>query len=88
MKPPFKYDGFDDAIIGIGHTSTSTELIVYSYNKIIECLMKDMSEDDAHDYASFNILGLHIGEGQPIILIELSPKEVLEHFEKLQKEQM
>ena len=83
MTTSLKYDGLDKAIIGIGHTSTSDQLVVYSYEKIIDCLMKqDMSYEDAVDYADFNILGLHIGPGQPVVLFEMTPEETLEHFDE------
>ena len=60
-------DGFDDAIIGIGsqmgHTKT---VVIYSQTKIIECLMKDMSADDAIEYFEFNTLGAYVGDTTPI----------------------
>ena len=59
-----KADGFDEAIIGV-----STDIrLVYSIEKIIELLMKDMSEDDAIDYFYFNIDGAYLGEKTPIYI--------------------
>ena len=81
MTTAYTYDGLDKAIIGVGHTSTNDQLVVYSYKKIIDCLMEQgMDYDEAVDYADFNILGLHIGFGQPIILFDMTPEEVMEHF--------
>lgn len=86
MKPPYKYDGLDEAIVGVGHTSVDTELVVYSYEKIIKCLEKDMSKEDAHEFAAINILGMHIGEGQPIVLFEAPPDVVLDYMKQLTEE--
>jgi hypothetical protein len=59
-----KADGFDEAIIGV-----STDIrLVYSVDKIIESLMKDMSEDDAIDYFYFNIDGAYLGDKTPIYI--------------------
>lgn len=80
MTKAYKYDGLDKAIIGIGHTSDNTQLVVYSYDKVIAHLMEDMSYEDAVDYADFNILGLQIGPGQPVVLFDMTPEETLEHF--------
>lgn len=83
MTRAYKYDGLDKAIIGVGHTSDNTQLVVYSYEKIIAHLMEDMSYEDAVDYADFNILGLHIGRGQPVIVFEMTPEQALEHFDDI-----
>jgi hypothetical protein len=45
-------------------------------------MKQDMSYEDAVDYADFNILGLHIGPGQPVILFEMTPEEAIEHFDE------
>ena len=59
-----KADGFDEAIIGV-----STDIrLVYSIDKIIESLMKDMTEDDALDYFYFNIDGAYLGDKTPIYI--------------------
>lgn len=59
-----KADGFDDAVIGV-----STDIrLVYSIDKIIKSLMKDMTEDEAIDYFYFNIDGAYLGEKTPIYI--------------------
>ena len=40
-------DGFDDAIMGL---DTNSLRVVYSKQKMIECLLKDMELDDAIEY--------------------------------------
>ncbi len=56
-------DGFNDAIIGIDENSLR---IIYSVTKCIEILMKDMSEEDALEYFSYNVSGAYVGEKTPI----------------------
>ena len=58
-----KADGFDDAIIGIDEHSMR---LIYSVSKCIEILMKDMSEEDAMEYFSYNVSGAYVGEKTPI----------------------
>ena len=59
-----KVDGFDDALIGL---STDCRL-VYSVDKIINTLKKEMSEDDAVEYFYFTIECAYIGEQMPIFI--------------------
>lgn len=68
------FDGLDDAIMGISTVYTRPTRIVYSYNKIIEILMRDMPYEDAVEYFDFNISCLWAGEGTPAILYE--PEEL------------
>ena len=58
-----KADGFDEAIIGVDET---TMRLIYSVKKCIEILMRDMSEEDAMEYFSFNISGAYVGNKTPI----------------------
>jgi len=58
-------DGFDDAIIGI---CTKTNKIVYSKTKCIEVLCKDMEEEEAEEYFSYNVDGAYVGELTPIFV--------------------
>ena len=56
-------DGLDEAFIGL--TSNNIRA-VYSINKIIECLSKDMSEDEAWEYFDYNIECAYVGEKTPV----------------------
>lgn len=56
-------DGFDNAIIGIEENSMR---LIYSKEKIIETLMQEMEEIDAHEHYDFNIAGGYVGELTPI----------------------
>jgi len=61
-------DGFDDAIIGL---DTNSLRVVYSKQKMIECLMKDMELDDAIEYLEFNTWGAYVCEQTPIYIDEI-----------------
>jgi hypothetical protein len=54
-------DGFNEAVIGV-----CGEKLVYSIEKIIQILCRDMSEEDAWDYYSYNIEGSYVGEQTPL----------------------
>lgn len=58
-----KADGFDDAIIGVDHSSGR---LIYSVSKCIDILMQDMSEEDACEYFYYNVEGAYVGEKTPI----------------------
>lgn len=59
-------DGFDAAIIGI---SEGIEPVVcYDWNKCVEILMKDMSEEDAIEHMSFNVTGAYVGPRTPVFI--------------------
>ena len=61
---------FAKAIVGI----TTDERLVYSYERIMECLMEtdDISEEDAIEYIDYNIVGSLTPdiEASPIIIHE------------------
>jgi len=58
------WDRLNDAIIGIGGRCGMEEVFVYSYDKILDILMKEdgMTEREAIDYVEFNIAGSYVGE--------------------------
>lgn len=58
-----KADGFDEAIIGVDER---TMRLVYSITKCIQILCRDMNEEDAIEYFSFNVSGSYMGEKTPI----------------------
>ena len=67
-----KLDGFDDAIMGVVQR-IGLQAICYDTHKVIEILMKDMSEEDAWDYYSYNMLGAYVGESTPVFLERMEP---------------
>ena len=58
-----KADGFDEAIIGLDESSMR---LIYSISKCITILCRDMIEEDAIEYFSFNVQGSYVGEKTPI----------------------
>lgn len=58
-----KADGFDEAIIGVDET---TMRLIYSVKKCIEILIRDMSEEDAIEYFTFNVSSAYVGDKTPI----------------------
>ena len=62
-----KADGFDEAIIGVDETSMR---LIYSVERCIEILMRDMSEEDALEYFSYNVSGAYVGEKTPIWCVD------------------
>ena len=58
-------DGLDEAIMGFDPNSWQ---VVYSRNKVIKLLQErdKMTEEEALDYAEFNIFNAYIGERTPV----------------------
>ena len=77
-----KWDGFDNAIIGVGERCTTDSMIVYDYDKMVKVLVTrdDMSYEEAEEYIDFNIVGAWIGDTTPIIVTKKSIKEIEEEY--------
>jgi hypothetical protein len=56
-------DGFDEAIIGVDENNPR---LIYSVSKCIEILCRDMDEEDAVEYFSYNVSGAYLGPNTPI----------------------
>lgn len=56
-------DGFDEAVIGLDDFSMR---LIYSKNKCIQILCREMSEEDANEYFEFNVKQAYLGEKTPI----------------------
>jgi hypothetical protein len=63
-------DGLEDAIIGVVEEFGNGRRILYSRDKIIQilCERDSMTEEDAEEFYSFNILGLYASEQNPVFL--------------------
>jgi len=59
--------GFSEAFIGVA-TQFDRVMAVYDRQKCIEILMRDMSEEDAHEYFEFNVIGAYVGENTPAFI--------------------
>jgi hypothetical protein len=66
-------DGFDEAIIGIGHRCGQIPLVVYDVEKCISILMEreGWPRDDAVEFFEFNTAGAWAGDGTPIWLYKM-----------------
>jgi hypothetical protein len=62
-----KADGFNSAIVGV---DTDACRVVYSKQKMIECLVLDegWSLEDAIEYLQYNVWGAYINEYTPLYL--------------------
>jgi len=58
-------DGLDEAIIGFDPNAWK---VVYSRTKVIELLQSrdKMTEEEAIEYAEYNIFGAYIGDATPV----------------------
>lgn len=60
-------EGWDEALIGYGWR-LNTPIAAYDRAKVMELLQKEMSEEEADEYISFNIEGAYVGEGTPLFI--------------------
>ena len=67
-ETPLTADGFDKAIVG---TCAATGRIIYSVEKMLRILEREMSPEEAYEYFDFNILGAYMGEGTPIYMYKI-----------------
>lgn len=65
-----KLDGYDDCLVGICN-SFHGYLLVYSEEKIIEKLEKEMSLEKALEYYDYNFLGGNYGTHSPVYFYEM-----------------
>lgn len=88
QNKPLKMDGFDSAIIGIAEVPGQGMLLAYSEEAILKTLVErdGMTEEDAEEYYTFNILGAYVGPGQPIIVCGMIPEDALRSLEELETE--
>ena len=77
-----KWDGFDNAIIGVGERNNTDSMIVYDYNKMVKILVTrdDMSYEEAEEYIDFNIVGAWIGDTTPIIVTKKNIEDIEEEY--------
>jgi len=62
------FDGHDAAVIGIGSQYTGKVCAVYSEDKILEILARDIGMEGAEEYYEFNIACAWFGPSTPIIV--------------------
>lgn len=75
-----KFDGFDDAVIGVcvtWHGKMLVERIIYNGKEILKKLMSQgMTEEQASEYIDFNMLGAYVGDSTPAIMWPATAKEI------------
>lgn len=61
---------YEGALVGI----TTDDRAVYSYDKMVESLMKEdnISEEDAVEFINYNTLGAYIDPKQPIVIFDIN----------------
>lgn len=58
-------DGYDDCIIGMTFRA-DVPVVIYSADRMIEKLAKDMSYEEAQEFFDFNVEGAYMGERTPV----------------------
>jgi hypothetical protein len=65
------WDGFDEALIGIGERCGLGPVAIYDRETMVEILSEEMTVDEADEYLEFNVIGAYVGEYTPIIVYVL-----------------
>jgi hypothetical protein len=73
-QPLLMADGFEEAFVGVA-TQFNNPIAVFDRQKCIEILMRDMSEEEAYEYFSFNVEGAYVGESTPAFIEFFKPSE-------------
>lgn len=70
MSEALLAEGFDEALLGFGRRF-NTVVAIYSYDRCVDLLVKrdGMSEDEAHEYMEYNVLGAFVGDQTPIYMV-------------------
>ena len=66
-------DGLDDAIVGIVEDFHGPR-VLYSKEKILNILQERdlMTQGEAEEFYDYNIIGLYVGEQNPVFLVTVS----------------
>jgi len=64
--------GLEKAVVGITEEFGGIFRIMYSKSKIMDILKErdEMTEDEAYEFYTYNILGMHVCEQNPIFLVD------------------
>ena len=77
------YDEFDPAFVGFGWQFNVGPVAVYNQDLVMEILMEDgMSEEDALEHFSFNVIGSYVGERTPIFLTNVNDGAVQDFMKR------
>lgn len=61
-------DGLDDAFVGIDISDGDHPRAVYSIEKCIDVLAKDMTREEADEYFWYNTAGAYVGQQTPVFI--------------------
>ena len=66
----YQFSDLDEAVVGLATQATGEPLLVYDYLKIVKIFMRrdGMTEEEAQEYADFNVINLNLGERTPLIM--------------------
>lgn len=66
-----KFDGFDEAVIGVATRAGQESVLLYDYDKMVEILMdkNKWDRDDTEDFLHYNTLSAYMGPKTPAVLI-------------------
>jgi ribosomal 30S subunit maturation factor RimM len=64
--------GLEKAVVGITEEFGGVFRIMYSRSKILDILQSrdEMTEEEAYEFYTYNILGMHVCEQNPIFLVD------------------
>lgn len=67
-------DGFDEAFIGWTQRINEEAVACYSYDKMVDLLVKrdSMDAEEAMEYIDFNCVGAWVGERTPFIVYSVA----------------
>jgi hypothetical protein len=74
------WEGFDDALVGLGTRCGSETVAVYDRDRMLATLSRQMDPEEAVEYLDYNVTGAHIGPLTPIVLDRIPPKQKLRGF--------
>ena len=60
-------DGLDEAFLGIDDSDDQPRA-VYSADKCVEILARDMTHEEAWEFFDFNVLGAYVGPQTPLYI--------------------
>ena len=64
------YNGFDGAVIGVGHRCGQPPVVVYDYDRIVKVLVERdlLTLEEAVEWIEHNMVGGWIGDRTPIVM--------------------
>lgn len=60
-------DGLEEGLIGWTY-SQGNVIAIYDYDKCIQVLMQDMTEEEAYEWMEYNVVGSYMGEKTPLFI--------------------